>query len=254
MLRSDQPPTLQHPNSTVITIADYDKLVQLLGQAFDGTAQKGSDLPILYDEFGVESIVPPDKAGLYTGTEPATVHPVDEATQAAYYTQALQLAFCQPNVVGFLVFSLVDEVNRAGWQSGVYYVDGTPKSSLAVVEAAAANVRRNVIAACPLPPVTPVTDVNWFPSGRPGSGPSAFPVALTCDIDCVYVLRLEKLPAHGTTFETRGRATGRVGTQLVFRRARLAPGRYRFTLSALATQNAGPAAKSVSPAFTIARG
>jgi hypothetical protein len=253
MLRSDQPPTLTHPNSTTITIADYDKLVQLLGQAFDGTAQKGSTLPILYDEFGVESTIPPDKQGLYTGTEPKTIHPVDEATQASYYVQALQLAFCQPNVEGFLVFSLRDEVNRAGWQSGVYYVDGTPKSSLPVVAAAANDVRRNVLATCPGLQVTPMLRLSWFPAGRPTAGPSTFPVAVTCDVDCVYVLRLEKLPTHSTTLERRGRATGRVGKRIEFRRARLAPGTYRFTIWAQATRNVGPPATAQSPPFSLPR-
>jgi hypothetical protein len=44
---SSQPPDFPHPNSTVIGIADYGKLVGLLGEAFDGTAQRGSTLPIL---------------------------------------------------------------------------------------------------------------------------------------------------------------------------------------------------------------
>ena len=64
-------------------LADQDKLVRLLGQAFDGTAQVGSGLPILYDEYGIESVVNPEKAALYSGTEPATTRPVDEAAQAA---------------------------------------------------------------------------------------------------------------------------------------------------------------------------
>jgi len=84
MLDSNQSPTLQHPNATTITIADYGKLVALLGQAFDGTAQKGSALPIVYDEFGVQSITPADKLDLYVGKEAVTVHPVDESTQATF--------------------------------------------------------------------------------------------------------------------------------------------------------------------------
>ena len=113
---STSPPTATHPNSTSIGIADYDKLVALLGKAFDGTAQPGSTLPILYDEFGVEAQIPAAKAPLYTGTEPTTTKPVDEATQAQYYRQALQLAFCQPNVIGLLLFHVVDEpdARRAG--------------------------------------------------------------------------------------------------------------------------------------------
>jgi hypothetical protein len=254
MLSSDQPPTLAHaPNDTTITIADYGKLVQLLGQAFDGTAQLGSTLPIVYDEFGVESQIPPEKAGLYTGAEPLTIHPVDEATQAAYYTQALQLAFCQPNVQAFLVFSLVDEVNHAGWQSGVYYVDETPKSSLAGVLAAATQVRRNAIASCPSLQVTPQLRLSWFPSGRPGPGTRVFPVGLTCDVDCVYRLRLEKLPTHGTTRSLHGSAIGGTATTARLSGVRLAPGRYRYTIWARATANVGPPTRLTSPVFVIRR-
>ena len=83
-------PNFPHPNSTAIGLADYAKLVGLLGTAFDGTAQRGSTLPILYDEFGIETQIPADKASLYTGTEPATTKPVDEATQAQMYQQAMR--------------------------------------------------------------------------------------------------------------------------------------------------------------------
>src|SRR5262245_19002971 len=64
---SNVKPDVTHPKSTSIGLADYSKLVTLLGQAFDGTAQPGSTLPILYDEYGVESDIPDTKASLYTG-------------------------------------------------------------------------------------------------------------------------------------------------------------------------------------------
>src|SRR5262249_56593077 len=67
-------PDFPHPNSTAIGLADYSKLVSLLGQAFDGTAQPGSTLPILYDEYGVESTIPETKVPLYTRNEPTTTH------------------------------------------------------------------------------------------------------------------------------------------------------------------------------------
>jgi hypothetical protein len=98
-----------HPNSTTIALADYDKLVALLGSVFDGTAQRGSTLPIYYDEFGVEAQIPAAKASLYTGREPVTVKPVPEAVQGAYYRQAVELAFCQPNVRGLFLFHAIDE-------------------------------------------------------------------------------------------------------------------------------------------------
>jgi hypothetical protein len=55
---------------------------------------------MLYAEYGVETRVPTAKASEYTSTEPATIKPVPESTQASYYRQAMAMSFCQPNVVG----------------------------------------------------------------------------------------------------------------------------------------------------------
>ena len=122
-------------------LPDYDKLVRLLGDAFDGSGKAGSKLPILYDEYGVETVIPPAKASLYEGTEPPTTGATDEATQADFYERALELAVCQPTVVGLLVFHSHDEPALAGWQSGVYYVDSSPKSSLQPVRTAVETAR-----------------------------------------------------------------------------------------------------------------
>ena len=62
----------------------------LLGTAFDGTAQRGSTLPIVYGEYGVETAIPAGKAGAYSGAESAPT--VDEATQGRYYAEAFRLA------------------------------------------------------------------------------------------------------------------------------------------------------------------
>jgi hypothetical protein len=78
--------------------------------------------------------VPEAKRGLYEGTEPAQT--VDEQTQADYYRRALELAACQEGVAGILLFHSHDEPVLAGFQSGVYYVDGTPKASLEPVRRA----------------------------------------------------------------------------------------------------------------------
>ncbi len=127
------PPSFAHPRTTSIGIADYEKLVALLGAAFDGTAQAGSDLPIVYGEYGVETRVPADKASLYTGQE--VVPAVSAATQAVFYRQAIELARRQPTVRMLLFFHVDDETRLAGLQSGVRYADGTPKPSLEAVRA-----------------------------------------------------------------------------------------------------------------------
>ena len=95
-------------------LIDQDVLVRLLGKAFDGTAQVGSGMPILYDEFGIESAIPADKRELYGGVEPATTRPVAETAQAAAYRRAIQLAYCQSNVAGMLLFHTHDEAEPAG--------------------------------------------------------------------------------------------------------------------------------------------
>ncbi len=219
-----------HPGTTTIALADYGKLVSLLGQAFDGTPQAGSTLPIYFDEFGVESQIPSAKQQLYTGSEVAVTEPVDETTQAAYYKQAAQLAFCDPNVRGFFLFHAVDETSMPAWQSGVYYADDTPKSSLAPVRAALDQARRGVIAQCPGLALTPKLTVAQ--KGRV--------VTLTCDIDCTFVAQLYRVPGR-LLVSKHGRAVGGHATTLPLR-VPVAHGSYRLRLSAVAPLNPGPAA------------
>jgi hypothetical protein len=107
----------------------------------------------VYGEYGVESSIPASEARNYTGKENAK--PVDEATQAAYYIQAMKLAMCQPNVVGIMLFHVEDESGLPGWQSGLFFADGTAKSSLDPVRVAAAAARAGTLTSCPdsSPPV-----------------------------------------------------------------------------------------------------
>jgi hypothetical protein len=138
-------PTVDHPRSTSIGIADYDKLVALLGKAFDGTAQIGSTLPIIYDEYGIESLIPSAKLKLYHGIEPSTTKPVPTSTQADYYDEALTMAACQPNVRAIFIFHVTDETDRNRWQSGVYYPDGTPKLTRAAVKATITQIHSGAV-------------------------------------------------------------------------------------------------------------
>jgi len=224
-----------HPNTTTIAMADYGKLVALLGEAFDGTAQLGSTLPITYDEFGVETQVPPAKTQLYTGTEPAATRPVTEQVQAEYYRQAIQLAFCQPNVEGLFLFHAFDETALAGWQAGLYYADDTPKSSLGLVRSAIDQSRRGSVARCPglqLPVNASVTQ----------RGARVF---VLCDLDCSYVAQLYRLPGR-LLFSRKGQAIGGIKRALPFR-VPSGAGRYRLRLSASASVNPGSPSTLLRP-------
>jgi hypothetical protein len=164
-------PALQHTRSTSIGLGDYDKLVSLLGQAFDGTAQQGSTLPILYDEYGVQSRIPASKDLAYNHLKAKTGRDaVSEKKQAAYYREAIRLAACQPNVEGILIFHVADEPDLDRWQSGLFYADDTPKSSLASVRAAAFAARADDVV-CDAEVVDDDTTVlRSDASARKGSG------------------------------------------------------------------------------------
>ena len=146
--RSAIPPGQPH-TGTSLGFGDYDKLVALLGTAFDGTAQPGSKLPIAYTEFGVQSLIPPSELGSYTNVDsPLGKDAVPEQTQAEYYKQAFELAACQPNVVAVYIFHLIDEADLNRWQSGPYYADTKPKSSLDPIASAAKKARDGKLADC----------------------------------------------------------------------------------------------------------
>jgi hypothetical protein len=246
---SSVPPGFAHPNNTTIAIADYGKLVTLLGNAFDGTAQRGSTLPIVYGEFGVETIVPTVKASLYTGTEPASVKPVDAVTQGRFYREALALAFCQPTVSTFLFFHAIDEPDLDRWQSGMFYADDTPKASLIDVEDGTRDARGGVITKCSGLQLTPKATVAYPKGGSLKRIPLS--VRLTCDIDCTYRVRLERYPLGSTTLSARGSALARVRTTVKLPLRRVRPGRYRFTVTLAAPVNTGPPSRLASRPVTL---
>jgi hypothetical protein len=235
---SAQSPDFPHPKSTTIGLADYDKLVALLTTAFDGTPQAGSTLPILYDEFGVESLVPSGKAKLYSGNEPTTTKPVPETVQAAYYQRALQLAFCQPNVVGMLLFHSQDETALGSWQSGLYYADGTPKASLTFVRDALARARGGSITHCDGLALDVTATQLRFPTEtefRRGKRD----VRLRCSLDCAWELRATRV-ADGAVAVTR-RGYGRAGTTVLptLKGSTLGSGAFRLSVTLTHPVNPG---------------
>ncbi len=248
---SGQSPDTPHPNSTTIGLADYDRLIRTLGTAFDNSPQAGSLLPVLYDEFGVESRIPAGKASAYTGAEPATTKPVDEITQGEYYERALELAFCQPNVAGILFFHSQDEPALASWQSGVYYADGTPKSSLYAVRDALARARGGSIARCDGMGLDVRATKLRFPT-RIGSQKGSPDVRFTCPLDCGWELRVVAI-ASGAN---RARLTGfaRAGQPVVvsLKGKRLGGGQVKFSLTL--TQPMNPGVPQIQESRTLSVG
>jgi hypothetical protein len=226
---SDSPDSL-HPLASTIGLSDYAKLVAVLGAAFDGTAQPGSALPILYDDFGVETKVPPAKAKLYTGAEPPATKPVDETTQAAYYRRALELAFCQPTVTGLLLGHAQDEPALAGGQSGLLYADGTPKTSLAPVRKALAATRGGSVARCPGLALPVRLRALRFPFGS-GLRAPALSFRVRCELDCLFRARLVRVSDGSTALAANGRAAAGELTRTLLPKRKVAAGRYRLVIT-----------------------
>jgi len=236
MERADLPPTFRHnPLANPVTISDYGKLISLLQRAFVGTHQKGQSLPLVYDEFGVESTIPATFASYYSEREPPTTHPVSEAVQAKYYAQGIHLAACQPTVRDFMVFRLIDSPFLSSFQSGVYYADRlTPKSSLKAVAAAATHYRGKTIAGCAAL-LAPKPIVAWGTR------------TLTCDADCAYVATIRRVGSSSSVAKLRGTGIAGVPTRLAQRK--LKPGRYRIVLRVTAAAYRANAFTTISPPF-----
>jgi hypothetical protein len=126
------------------SVSNLPRVYQAFYEAFNGTPQrtigkqKGGGLPVSLSETGVQTGTL-GRFG-YTGSEVSATSAggvlgryATEDYQATWYRQMLDLVACDPNVSVVNIFHLVDEVNLAGWQSGLYYADETPKRSAAVV-------------------------------------------------------------------------------------------------------------------------
>ena len=247
---SSQPPTYRRAADRRIRLNDYDKLVRVLGQAFDGTPQRGSTIPIYYTEWGAEAMIPASKVRLYTGIEPSTTRPVPDATHAAYYRQALQVAYCQPTLRGIFLLHIWDELDRNRWQSGLYYADRTPRVTARTVRRSIDEARRGVLARCPNLAL-PVRLSTRFASAQQMARAKQLSFRLFCNFDCAYTAYVERMPKRTPVLTATGRAIARKLTTVTFRRQQLAPGTYRIALTVVAAVNPGPVNSRVSVRFAI---
>jgi hypothetical protein len=140
--RNDDAPDVGYiwPNAG---LPNLSRVKQAVWDAFHGTAQPTvlesgksftSPLKLDLDELGWEVAIPSELAPLYHGAEPKSVVPVDEETQAEYYTQAIELAACDPAVRMLNFFHLTDEFDLARWQSGLMRADGSQRPAYAAVK------------------------------------------------------------------------------------------------------------------------
>ena len=251
---SSESPTVRHATSTSISIGDYDKLVRVLGQAFDGTKQLGSTIPIMYDEYGIESTIPKKKARKYKGIEPKSTKPLSPPMQGQRYREAIAVAYCQPTVRAMFLFHAFDEPGRPQWQSGLYYVDRTAKPSLAVVRKALQEARRGVVARCAGMRLR-VKARTTFPSptraASSGKKGSAITFKVHCNLDCRYTSGIISQSNGKSILAKLGVAIGGKNVTVRLPARKLGKGRYRLSVSLVAAVNPGPAVRKQSKLFVV---
>jgi len=251
---SSELPTTRHTTGTNITIADYDKLVKVLGQAFDGTNQVGSKIPIVYDEYGIESTIPKSKRKRYTHSEPASTKPVPPPVQGQRYKEAIGLAFCQPTVKAMFLYHVFDEPDLGRWQSGLYYADHTAKASLPIVRDALSQVSRGVIARCPGMRLAVHADVT-FPSPRQaaaaGKRGAGIQFQIRCDLDCRYTSGVNAVTTGESVLAAAGQLVGGKTRTIRLPARALPKGRYRMVVSLVAAVNPGKASRKQSAPFSV---
>jgi hypothetical protein len=219
---SQIPPTLAHPNTTPIGIADYTKLVGMLTQGLRGHGPARSDAADPLRRVRRRDADPRGEGAGIHGHGAGDDQARPESTQASYYRQAMAMSFCQPNVMGLLIFHAFDETALDRFQSGLYYPDETAKSSLPTVRASARDVRGGVIAKCVGLELSPKAKVLYPRVRSVAAGTAA--IGVTCDIDCTVYARLERLAAaldHAR--RPRRRQAGERASPSSARRARAGP-------------------------------
>jgi hypothetical protein len=252
LIPSKLPPGFAHPKTTTIGIADYPKLVRLLTAAFRGTAQRGETLPVVYDEFGYQSQIPAAKRWLYRHLgAPAAKDAISEALQATYYRQAFALAACQPTVAGLLIFHVADERDARGWQSGVYYANGTPKSSLTTVRDSALAAENGTLGKCSTGKATSNLSAVVFREPTL-TAPSTLSIDFSCALPCSYEAQVIDARTGAVVASDAGKA---VGAQTIAVPAdTLDAGNYQYVLRALKCGKPGTAEARYSQSFAFPLG
>ena len=139
-----QPFAAGYSDAKEASITNLPRIYEAFYDAFDGTPQKtigqqaGGGLMLSLNETGVQT----DSSGRlgYTGAEVSATGAggvtgsfATADYQASWYGKMLELLACDPNVAFVNIFHLVDEASLAGWQSGLYYADESPKKSAQTV-------------------------------------------------------------------------------------------------------------------------
>jgi hypothetical protein len=139
-----------------------------------------------------------------------------------------------------------------GWQSGIHYVDGTPKASSARVTEALDRTTGGSITRCPGVQL-PVRPTSLRFGTRSAARRGIFKVSFACDLDCRYWVRLENAGTHATKLAAKGLAEVGELVQADRGTRRLKAGTYQVTasISAYPSREPGPGDSACGPSFLL---
>jgi len=126
---NDEPPDVTHPDLTTVGFAELPSFINSLDDSFH------KPMSVWLTEYGAKTKVPANKTGLYTIRPNISKDMISEATQAEFYTKAIQMARSRSRVDAIILFNVIDDPD-GHWTSGLMYPDGSPKSSYSAVHQA----------------------------------------------------------------------------------------------------------------------
>ena len=245
--RTDDRSSAQHDDH----VADYDKLVALLGEAFDGTASPDRTLPILYGEFGVESRDPGGE-GVPVHGHRADDHEARERVDAGRLlpSRRSRSRSASRTSRGCCSSSRATSAPAAPGSPGSTTSTARRRRASARVTRSLDRTTGGSVTRCPgleLPVRTSYLRFGTRSAAKRGVFRSSF----RCDLDCRYFVRLENAVTHATKLAASGSAEVGELVQAELGTRRLKPGTYRYTLRLVHPVN--PAAPTVraGPRFSL---
>jgi hypothetical protein len=139
---------------------------------------------------------------------------------------------------------------QVGDQSGLYYADGSAKTSASAVAKVAALAERGMLAVCPGYQARVKAKTLTFPLSFSGSSPPS--VSLACTRDCAYLVTLERADGKPVGAKRGVLRADKVATVKLPRRPELPAGSdYRLRVRLVAQLNPGPIWQYRSPKIEV---
>ena len=146
-----------------------------------------------------------------------------------------------------MIFHVADEQDANAWQSGVYYADDTPKTSMDGVRLAALAAQSGTFASCAAAKTASSLVGVVFRDPAASLGP--LEIDLTCDTTCTYRTDLIDLETGRAVSTVDGAGTGDQTVSIP--QTGVGAGSYQYALRTFTSGRPGTAVTRYSRPFTV---